>query len=60
MIRNAGERAFVGRWIMEQQKSGKKANQQTHHSSAEAFDQFKKELWTCFRLKHQERGAADA
>ena len=60
MIRNAGERAFVGRWIINQQKSGKKENQQTHHSSAEAFDQFKKELWICFRLKHQERGAADA
>ena len=60
MVRNAGEHAFVGRWITNQQKNGKKENQQTHHSSAEAFDQFKKELWICFQFKHQERGAADA
>ena len=55
MIRNAGESAFVGRWITDQ-----KNDQQYHHSSAEAFGYFKASIWKCFQFKHQERGAADA
>lgn len=55
MIQNAGESAFVGRWIADQ-----KNDQQYHHSSVEAFGYFKASIWKCFQFKHQERGAADA
>ena len=55
MIQNAGESAFVGRWITDQ-----KNDQQYHHSSVEAFGYFKASIWRCFQFKHQERGEADA
>lgn len=68
MVRDAGERAFVGRLVKEQKKgqnSGRKKDPEAEkqaicYSSANAFNRFKSAIRRCFQIAYLERGAAGA